>query len=175
MVAVQKAEYEVGFDIHYLCRKNYLLDGPQKITCLSNGSWSASPPHCRGEQQLKWAFQENQAAIFELVIKKKKRKNLVSAFLFLMPSARCVIPAERSRVVIGGIKRWPFDITDAMVPHGENVTFFCKHPRKHCSFTAAQTCFDGKLQTPACYLGKPQHALYASYQCFLLYSCLANA
>uniref|UniRef100_A0A3P9NRK6 Beta-2-glycoprotein 1 n=1 Tax=Poecilia reticulata TaxID=8081 RepID=A0A3P9NRK6_POERE len=113
VVAVQKTEYEVGFDIHYLCKKNYRLDGPQKITCLSNGSWSASPPHCR---------------------------------------ARCVIPAERSRVVIGGVKRWPFDVTDAMVPHGENVTFYCKHPKKQCSFTAAQACFDGKLQTPECYL-----------------------
>ncbi|XP_035990828.1 beta-2-glycoprotein 1-like isoform X1 [Fundulus heteroclitus] len=113
VVAIQKTEYEVGFDIHYLCKKNYLLDGPQKITCLSNGSWSASPPHCR---------------------------------------ARCVIPADRSRVVIGGVKRWPFDVTDAMVPHGENVTFYCKHPKKQCSFTAAQTCFDGKLQTPECYL-----------------------
>ncbi|XP_028325609.1 beta-2-glycoprotein 1-like [Gouania willdenowi] len=113
VVAVQKTEYEVGFDIHYLCKKSFLLDGPQKITCLSNGSWSASPPHCR---------------------------------------ARCLIPAERSRVVIGGVKRWPFDVTDAMVPHGENVTFFCKHPRKQCSFTTLQVCFDGKLQTPACYL-----------------------
>ncbi|KAF6735196.1 Beta-2-glycoprotein 1 [Oryzias melastigma] len=113
VVAVQKTEYEVGFDIHYLCKKNFLLDGPQKITCLSNGSWSAAPPHCR---------------------------------------ARCVIPAERSRVVIGGVKRWPFDVTDALVPHGENVTFFCKHPRKQCSFTASQICFDGKLETPPCYL-----------------------
>lgn len=70
------------------------------------------------------------------------------------PAARCLIPAERSRVVIAGVKRWPFDVTDAMVPHGENVTFFCKHPQKQCSFGAAQTCFDGKLQPPACYLGK---------------------
>ncbi|KAF3692025.1 Beta-2-glycoprotein 1 APC inhibitor Activated protein C-binding protein Apolipoprotein H [Channa argus] len=113
VVAVQKTEYEVGFDIHFLCKKNFLLDGPQKITCQLNGSWSASPPHCR---------------------------------------ARCLIPAERSRVLIGGVKRWPFDVTDAMVPHGENVTFFCKHPRKQCSFTTTQTCFDGKLQPPSCYL-----------------------
>uniref|UniRef100_G3P945 Beta-2-glycoprotein 1 n=1 Tax=Gasterosteus aculeatus aculeatus TaxID=481459 RepID=G3P945_GASAC len=113
VVAVQKTEYEVGFDIHYLCKKNFLLDGPQKVTCLSNGSWSASPPHCR---------------------------------------ARCLIPAQRSRVVIGGVKRWPFDVTDTLVPHGEHVTFFCKHPRKQCSFSATQTCFDGRLQTPACYL-----------------------
>ena len=69
--------------------------------------------------------------------------------------ARCLIPAERSRVMIGGVKRWPFDLTDAVVPHRENVTFFCKHPRKPCSFSATQTCFDGKLQPPACYLGKP--------------------
>uniref|UniRef100_A0A3Q1B765 Beta-2-glycoprotein 1 n=1 Tax=Amphiprion ocellaris TaxID=80972 RepID=A0A3Q1B765_AMPOC len=113
VVAVQKTEYEVGFDIHYLCKKNFLLDGPQKITCMSNGSWSAAPPHCR---------------------------------------ARCLIPAERSRVVIGGVKRWPFDVTDAMVPHGENVTLFCKHPQKQCSFGAAEICFDGNLQPPACYL-----------------------
>lgn len=51
VVAVQKTEYEVGFDIHYLCKKNFLLDGPQMITCLSNGSWSAPPPHCRGEER----------------------------------------------------------------------------------------------------------------------------
>lgn len=70
-------------------------------------------------------------------------------------SARCLIPAERSRVLIGGEKRWPFDVTDAMVPHGENVTFYCKHPHKQCSFTVAQTCFDGELQPPVCYLGKP--------------------
>lgn len=68
-------------------------------------------------------------------------------------AARCLIPAERSRVVIAGVKRWPFDVTDAMVPHGENVTFYCKHPQKQCSFGATQTCFDGKLQPPACYLG----------------------
>ncbi|XP_034730185.1 beta-2-glycoprotein 1 [Etheostoma cragini] len=113
VVAVQKTEYEVGFDIHYICKKNFLLDGPQKVTCLSNGHWSASPPYCR---------------------------------------ARCLIPAERSRVVIGGVKRWPFDVTDALVPHGENVTFYCKHPRKQCNFAATQTCLDGKLQPPACYL-----------------------
>ncbi|XP_061530490.1 beta-2-glycoprotein 1-like [Phycodurus eques] len=113
VVAVQKTEYEVGFDIHYLCKKNFRLDGPQKVTCLANGSWSAAPPSCR---------------------------------------ARCLIPAERSRVMVDGVKRWPFDITDAMVPHGETVTFFCKHPHKQCSFSAAQTCSDGKLQRPACYL-----------------------
>ncbi|XP_057690483.1 beta-2-glycoprotein 1-like isoform X2 [Corythoichthys intestinalis] len=113
VVAVQKTEYEVGFDIHYLCKKNFHLDGPQKVTCLANGSWSAAPPFCR---------------------------------------ARCLIPAVRSRVMIDGVKRWPFDITDTMVPHGENVTFFCKHLHKHCSFSVAQSCFDGELRPPACYL-----------------------
>ncbi|XP_077383664.1 beta-2-glycoprotein 1-like isoform X2 [Festucalex cinctus] len=113
VVAVQKTAYEAGFDIHYLCKKNFHLDGPQKVTCLSNGSWSAAPPFCR---------------------------------------ARCLIPAERSRVLIDGAKRWPFDLTDAMVPHGQNVTFFCQRPDRPCSFTAARTCWDGKLRPPACYL-----------------------
>lgn len=49
VVAVQKTEYEAGFEIHYLCKKNFLLDGPQKVTCLPNGSWSAPPPFCRGK------------------------------------------------------------------------------------------------------------------------------
>lgn len=49
VVAVQKTEYEAGFDIRYLCKKNFQLDGPQKVTCLSKGSWSASPPFCRGK------------------------------------------------------------------------------------------------------------------------------
>lgn len=79
---------------------------------------------------------------------------LYSHTLLIIFTARCLIPAERSRVVIGGMKRWPFDVTDAVVPHGENVTFYCKHPRKQCRLTATETCFDGKLQPPACYLGK---------------------
>lgn len=73
--------------------------------------------------------------------------------LMAVLAARCLIPAERSRVVIAGLMRWPFDVTDAMVPHGESVTFYCKHGQKQCSFSATQTCFDGKLQPPACYLG----------------------
>lgn len=74
--------------------------------------------------------------------------------LFYILAARCLIPAERSRVVIAGVKRWPFDVTDAMVPHGETVTFYCKHSQKQCGFGETQTCLDGKLQPPACYLGK---------------------
>lgn len=76
--------------------------------------------------------------------------------LLIICTARCLIPAARSRVVIGGVKRWPFDVTDGVVPHGEDVIFFCKHPRKQCSLTANQTCFDGELQPPSCYLGKTQ-------------------
>ncbi|KAK7886311.1 hypothetical protein WMY93_025932 [Mugilogobius chulae] len=49
VVAVQKTEYEVGFEVHFLCKKNFLLDGPQRVTCLPNGSWSEAPPHCRSK------------------------------------------------------------------------------------------------------------------------------
>lgn len=149
VVAVQKSEYEVGFDIHYLCKKNFLLDGPQKVTCLPNGTWSASPPHCRGGRKI---FQTIKIYIYIASLPLP----LVCLLHFWphLVAARCLIPAERSRVVVGGVKRWPFDVTDAMVPHGEVVTFYCKHPDKQCSFTAAQSCFDGNLQPPACYLGK---------------------
>lgn len=54
VVAVQKTEYEAGFEIHYLCKKNFLLDGPQKVTCLPNGSWSEPPPFCRGRESSPW-------------------------------------------------------------------------------------------------------------------------
>ncbi|XP_019896283.2 beta-2-glycoprotein 1 [Esox lucius] len=112
LVAVQRSEYEVGDDIYYLCKKNFLLDGPNRVSCQPNGTWT-TVPYCR---------------------------------------ARCPIPAERSRVLIGGLKRWPYDMTDSVVPHGENVTFYCKHPRKQCSLPSTQTCFDGLLSAPSCYL-----------------------
>lgn len=149
VVAVQKTEYEVGFEIHYLCKKNFRLDGPQKVTCLSNGSWSASPPFCRGKGAVAPPCGSALMAFFSFAPVVRHDTFVLTAIL----AARCLIPAERSRVVIAGVKRWPFDVTDAMVPHGENVTFYCKHPQKQCSFGATQTCFDGKLQPPACYLG----------------------
>ncbi|RXN28160.1 beta-2-glyco 1-like protein [Labeo rohita] len=112
LVAVQRTEYEVGETIYYLCKKSFLLDGPNQVTCLPNGTWSAEPA-CR---------------------------------------ARCPVPAQRSRVIVGGEKRWPYDLTDGVVAHGENVTFFCKHPEKLCSFTATEVCVDGQLKQPSCYL-----------------------
>uniref|UniRef100_A0A4W4FNQ5 Beta-2-glycoprotein 1 n=1 Tax=Electrophorus electricus TaxID=8005 RepID=A0A4W4FNQ5_ELEEL len=122
LVAVQKSEYNVNDTIYYLCKKTFLLDGPNQVTCQSNGTWS-TVPSCR---------------------------------------APCPIPAQRSRVVVGGIKRWPYDLTDGMVTHGEDVTFFCKHPEKQCSFTATQACFDGQLSAPGCYLDPTwfQYTLY---------------
>lgn len=112
LVAVQRTEYEVGDTIYYLCKKNFLLDGPNQVTCLPNGTWSAEPA-CQ---------------------------------------ARCPVPAQRSRVIVGGVKRWPYDLTDGVVAHGENVTFFCKHPEKLCSFTATEVCVDGQLKQPSCFL-----------------------
>ncbi|KAG9334279.1 hypothetical protein JZ751_008261 [Albula glossodonta] len=97
LVAVQRPEYEVGDAIYYLCKKTFLLDGPNRVNCLPNGTWSTIP-FCRGE------------------------------------------------------KLWPYDIPERMVPHGQSVTFYCKHPEKYCSFTSTQTCFDGQLSAPTCYL-----------------------
>ncbi|XP_048881743.1 beta-2-glycoprotein 1-like isoform X1 [Brienomyrus brachyistius] len=112
LVAVQRQEYEVGEDIYYLCKKTFLLDGPNRVNCQSNGTWS-EVPFCR---------------------------------------ARCTVPAQRSRVTLGGLKLWPYEIPDGTVQHGDNITFYCKHPEKQCSFTAVQSCFDGELPAPDCYL-----------------------
>ncbi|XP_062848606.1 beta-2-glycoprotein 1-like isoform X2 [Trichomycterus rosablanca] len=122
LVAVQKSKYNVGDSIYYLCKKTFLLDGPNQVTCQSDGTWS-TVPYCR---------------------------------------ARCTIPAQRSRVIVDGVKRWPYDLTDGMVTHGENVTFFCKHPHKYCSLTATESCFDGHLPAPSCYLDPTwfQYQLY---------------
>ncbi|XP_048117223.1 beta-2-glycoprotein 1-like isoform X1 [Alosa alosa] len=46
LVAVQRKEYDVGDTIYYLCKKTFSLDGPNRVTCLSNGTWSTIP-FCR--------------------------------------------------------------------------------------------------------------------------------
>lgn len=80
--------------------------------------------------------------------------NLCLLFTCIFFSARCTVPAQRSRVLIGGVKLWPYDIPEGVVPHWQNVTFYCKDPDKHCSFTSMQSCFDGQLTAPDCYLGE---------------------
>ncbi|KAL4616715.1 beta-2-glycoprotein 1-like [Arapaima gigas] len=112
LVAVKRREYDVGTTVYYLCKKPYLLEGSNNVTCLSDGTWSPVP-FCR---------------------------------------ARCTVPAQRSRVVIGGVKLWPYEIPDGLVQHRQNVTFYCKHAEKLCSYTAAGTCFDGELPPPDCYM-----------------------
>ncbi|MBN3307465.1 SVEP1 protein, partial [Amia calva] len=48
LVAVQRSRYEVGEVIYYLCRKGFLLDGPNRVVCESDGSWGHTP-FCRGQ------------------------------------------------------------------------------------------------------------------------------
>ncbi|KAM9487705.1 beta-2-glycoprotein 1-like isoform 1-T1 [Clarias gariepinus] len=122
LVAVQKTEYNLGDAIYYLCKKSFLMDGPNEVTCQLDGTWSTAPS-CR---------------------------------------AHCSVPVQRSRVIVGGVKSWPYELTDRKVTHGENVTFFCKHPQKHCSFTSTETCFDGLLPAPRCYV-EPSWVQYNFY------------
>ena len=49
LVAVQRKEYDVDDTIYYLCKKTFSLDGPNRVTCLSNGTWSTIP-FCRGKE-----------------------------------------------------------------------------------------------------------------------------
>lgn len=177
LVAVQRTEYEVGDTIYYLCKKTFLLDGPNQVTCLPNGTWSAEPA-CRGKRSwqqhntfsqswLCWTFALKIFIFLDVRFGMFlfPAVNHKPPFLFVMTnishhslplsfrSARCPVPAQRSRVIVGGIKRWPYDLTDGVVAHGENVTFFCKHPEKLCSFTATEVCVDGQLKAPSCFLG----------------------
>uniref|UniRef100_A0AAY4A430 Beta-2-glycoprotein 1 n=2 Tax=Denticeps clupeoides TaxID=299321 RepID=A0AAY4A430_9TELE len=122
LVAIQRNVYDVGDTIYYLCKKTFTLDGPNRVTCLPNGSWSGVP-YCR---------------------------------------ARCPVPTQRSRVTIDGVKQWPYDLTDGVVQHGTSVTFYCKHPYKHCSYTASASCFDGQLNAPSCFL-EPTWLQYKFY------------
>uniref|UniRef100_A0A8C8IMH1 Sushi domain-containing protein n=1 Tax=Oncorhynchus tshawytscha TaxID=74940 RepID=A0A8C8IMH1_ONCTS len=39
LVAVQRTEYDVSDAIYYLCKKNHVLDGPNRVTCQPNGTW----------------------------------------------------------------------------------------------------------------------------------------
>nr|XP_028558113.1 sushi, von Willebrand factor type A, EGF and pentraxin domain-containing protein 1-like isoform X2 [Podarcis muralis] len=46
LVAVHQSEYPVGTVIYYLCNKDFLLDGSNRVVCLENGNWSQLP-YCR--------------------------------------------------------------------------------------------------------------------------------
>ncbi|KAJ7313980.1 hypothetical protein JRQ81_005832 [Phrynocephalus forsythii] len=46
LVAVHQSKYPVGTVIYYLCKKDFYLDGSNRVVCLENGSWSQLP-HCR--------------------------------------------------------------------------------------------------------------------------------
>ncbi|XP_069056770.1 beta-2-glycoprotein 1-like isoform X1 [Pleurodeles waltl] len=46
LVAVEKLQYRVYEVIYYLCKRNFFLDGPNKVSCQANGQWSALPA-CR--------------------------------------------------------------------------------------------------------------------------------
>ena len=41
--------YEVGDNYTYECKKYYMYDGDRVSTCLSNLTWSLSPPACIGK------------------------------------------------------------------------------------------------------------------------------
>ena len=42
--------YLDGDQLRFQCLQGYVLDGKQSITCLSNRTWSARKPLCRGKQ-----------------------------------------------------------------------------------------------------------------------------
>ncbi|CAM5173836.1 unnamed protein product [Eretmochelys imbricata] len=113
LVAVEKAQYRAGELVYYLCKRSYLLDGTNRVTCRGNGTWSPRP-FCR---------------------------------------ARCVVPAQRSRVLYQGRKLWIQEIPEGQVQHGEIVTFYCRsqNQTQSCSYPAPSHCFDGLLPLPACY------------------------
>ncbi|XP_062994481.1 beta-2-glycoprotein 1-like [Elgaria multicarinata webbii] len=46
LVAVHQSVYPVGTVIYYLCKKDFYLDGSNRVVCLENGSWSELP-YCR--------------------------------------------------------------------------------------------------------------------------------
>ncbi|XP_074926623.1 coagulation factor XIII B chain-like [Chelonoidis abingdonii] len=46
LVAVEKPQYRAGELVYYLCKRSYLLDGSNRVTCQSNGTWSPRP-FCR--------------------------------------------------------------------------------------------------------------------------------
>ncbi|XP_030053649.1 beta-2-glycoprotein 1 isoform X1 [Microcaecilia unicolor] len=51
LVAVEKPQYWVSEVIYYLCKRNFYLEGPNRVTCQRNGSWSEIPA-CRARCQI---------------------------------------------------------------------------------------------------------------------------
>ncbi|XP_029441580.1 beta-2-glycoprotein 1-like isoform X2 [Rhinatrema bivittatum] len=48
LVAVERTQYKVSEVIYYLCKRSFFLDGPNRVTCQRNGSWSETPA-CRAQ------------------------------------------------------------------------------------------------------------------------------
>ncbi|CAB1334427.1 unnamed protein product [Coregonus sp. 'balchen'] len=152
------------FSIHGSCSRwnNHSLHcsgagGNSENLCNIDQTWQYPHPIC----QRVWCPPPQEVNQGYLVAVQRTEYDVGDAIYYLCKKnhlldgpnpARCPIPAERSRVLIGGLKRWPYDVTDSVVPHGERVTFYCKHSRKQCSFPYTQTCFDGRLNPPFCYL-----------------------
>uniref|UniRef100_A0A8D0BH58 Beta-2-glycoprotein 1 n=1 Tax=Salvator merianae TaxID=96440 RepID=A0A8D0BH58_SALMN len=70
LVAVHKSEYPVGTVIYYLCKKDFLLDGSNRVTCLKNGNWSQLP-HCRARcpvtaQRSRMIYQGRKLWLYEI-------------------------------------------------------------------------------------------------------------
>lgn len=168
-----EGEAGVGSSIRYSCPTGYVLVGNRENFCRLNQTWHYPHPICQRmfcppprevENGYLVAVQRKEYDVGDTIYYLCKKtfsldgQNRVtclangtwSAVPFCR--ARCPIPAQRSRVIIDGSKRWPYDMTDGVVQHGENVAFFCKHPQRQCSYTAMETCFDGQLQAPSCYL-----------------------
>ncbi|KAF7708324.1 beta-2-glycoprotein 1-like isoform X1 [Silurus meridionalis] len=173
----------VGSTIQYQCAPGSVLVGNSENVCHKDQTWRYPHPIC----QRVFCPPPQEVNNGYLVAVQKSKYSIGDAIYYLCKKtfhldgpnqatcqidgtwstvpfcrARCPIPAQRSKVIVGGVKSWPYDLTDRLVTHGENVTFFCKHPQKHCSFTATETCFDGLLPAPSCYL-EPTWLQYTLY------------
>ncbi|CAH2319270.1 Hypothetical predicted protein [Pelobates cultripes] len=161
--------FSVGTSVHYQCNLGYALEGHKVTQCMENTTWSQPAPTCRQifcppPPEVKHAYllaiQKSEYAVFEEINYLCDRNLDMDGSHNVTCEAngnwsaipicrtRCKIPAQRSRVVYKGSKRWVHEIPGT-VHHLEAVTFFCLN--QTCSYPATSQCFDGILSLPSCY------------------------
>ncbi|KAI5620414.1 beta-2-glycoprotein 1 [Silurus asotus] len=128
----------VGSTIQYQCAPGSVLVGNSENVCHKDQTWRYPHPIC----QRVFCPPPQEVNNGYLVAVQKSKYSIGDAIYYLCKKtfhldgpnqatcqidgtwstvplcrARCPIPAQRSKVIVGGVKSWPYDLTDRVVAH----------------------------------------------------------
>ncbi|KAI5764356.1 APOH protein [Gulo gulo luscus] len=153
------------------CLPHYAMFGNDTVTCTAHGNWTALP-ECR---EVKCPFPSrpdngfvNYPAKQALYYKDKATYGCHDTYVLDGPEevecnkfgnwsaqpsckASCKLPVKKATVLYQGQKVKLQDKFKNGMPHGEEVSFFCKNKEKKCSYTEEAQCIDGTIEIPKCF------------------------